>query len=163
MGRKCYSVQLLDLERTSLDEININIRKHSKNVYIVAHGGLFVNDEVFDGEKYFWNSNDDVKEYFSLYTKNARLFLSDLDVNIPEDNLFGCYISPSVRKRRNNFFSPKYSSLKAFRLHFNFTCRFCNFQSCIFQKMVNRQIKCNYGQIKCNICFSVAFSLSCCI
>ncbi len=72
------------------------------------------NDEVFDRDIYFWNSNDDVKEYFSLYTKNARLFLSDLDVNIPENNLFGCYISLSVRKRRNNFFSPKYSSLDTF-------------------------------------------------
>ena len=92
-GRRCYVVELKDLELSSQEEIN----KVSEDamVFVVGHGTI--KDERFYGQSSFsWTGEEEPMVGFS---KNDREFLPLRTLKVDARNMFGCYISPHVRKQ----------------------------------------------------------------
>ena len=97
-GRRCYDVQLLDLEYSSLEEINQ--AAEDAEVFVVGHG--VIKDERFDGQKDFswWGS----KEPVVGFAKRNGEFIPLRELKVDAQNLFGCYISPRIRKQPSGSF-----------------------------------------------------------
>ena len=95
-GRKLFDVKICDLATTNIDLLKKEISENADNVYIIAHGGLLINNKKFRGKRYIWNGHDSVKEQIFPDGKSSGIDISTLGANV--NNLFGCFISPYVRK-----------------------------------------------------------------
>ena len=101
---KCYAVYIRDLEYSSLNEINSLASQEHTTVMIMAHGGFSVPHTLLDsgdariGKDGFYYSKTGIEPilYYALNNGKTRIPVSELKV--PANNLFGCYISPAVRR-----------------------------------------------------------------
>ena len=97
-GRKCFNASIRDLVLTPLSEVKSLIDKHPDDVYITAHGGLNVNGQIWRGSSYNWKKGDSVIEGFDIRHDGVLTPLSSFGPNLRSGNIYGCYISPRVRK-----------------------------------------------------------------
>ena len=105
-----YTVKLIQEGPTLLKLIvKKEISENADNVYLIAHGGLIVNNNVFCGKHYLWNENDVVEERIFPTGKAPGIDIHTLGANM--NNVFGCYISSAVRKvPKRVFFKTQYTS-----------------------------------------------------
>ena len=89
--------------------VALNVKKHPDDVYIIAHGGLNVNGDLFPafvrtptGETkenfYYWNPTDTVVEGLDVAFTGTLTPLADFG-SLKDDNVFACFVGSGVRKQ----------------------------------------------------------------
>lgn len=89
---------------TSLEIIKKEVESNADNIYIVAHGGLQVNGMKWGQYTYYWNKHDKVVEGIDIRHDGTLTPLSSFGPLKPS-NIFGCYLSPRVRRVKRPFAS----------------------------------------------------------
>ena len=108
-GRRVYDAKICDLVTTPIQALKSEIRENKDNVFIVAHGGLIVNNKVFRGQSYEWNDRDTVVERIFPTGRLPGIDIDSLGANM--SNVFGCFLSEAVRKVPSRFlFTTYYTS-----------------------------------------------------
>jgi len=98
-GGPQFNVQIKDLVLTPVNMIRSEIDSNSKNVFIIAHGYLKVNDVIFPGNVYEWKDTDKVEEGFFTGRKLGReIPLSQLGPNLDRHNIYACWLQEDVRR-----------------------------------------------------------------
>ena len=98
-GGAQFNVQIKDLVLTPISAIRTEIDSNSKNVFIIAHGYLKVNDVIFPGDVYEWNNTDKVEEGFFTGKKLGReMPLSQFGPKLDRHNIYACYLQEDVRR-----------------------------------------------------------------
>ena len=98
-GGAQFNVQIKDLVLTPIGAIRTEIDSNSKNVFIIAHGYLKVNDVIFPGDTYVWNNTDKVEEGFFTGKKLGReMPLSQFGPKLDMRNVYACYLQEDVRQ-----------------------------------------------------------------
>ena len=99
-GRKCYNAKIKDLVLTSVDAVKNDIDANPEHVYLIAHGGIEVNGKLWPYRTYIWNKKDKVVEGLDIAHNGKITPLSAFGPNLKASNVFGCYISPRVRRTK---------------------------------------------------------------
>ena len=115
-GQQRYDAKIVDLVTTPLKTIKAEVEANAKHIYIIAHGGLLVNENIWRSETYYWNRRDTVVEGFDIRYDGIITPLSAFGP-LEADNIYGCYISPRVRRVKQPFAS-RYSRLDTFSAMF---------------------------------------------
>ena len=140
-GRKCFEVKIKDFVTASIDEVRNEIDTSPDDVYLIAHGGLIVNGESWSGSEYRWGLFDNVVEGFDIRHDGNITPLSEFGPNLNHSNIFGCYLSERVRKRRFSQRWGKFSSIDTFNAMFQALLsrlhRYENITTCRCVKMVS--------------------------
>ena len=111
-GRNLFNAKIKDFALTPLSVIKEEIRINAPNVYLIAHGGLDVNGKRWVGE-YEWKTKDRVSELIFPYGANERgVDLKYFGPELKKENIFVCYLSPSVRKVPSGLIFKTYISRK---------------------------------------------------
>ena len=98
-GHRLYDAQLKDMVRTPVSTIKDEIDKNPDNVYLIAHGGLSVNGNVWKKRYYVWNSTDSVVEWLDISHDGKPVTpLSQFGNKLKIQNVYACYLSPGDRK-----------------------------------------------------------------
>ena len=115
-GRQLFDAKICDFVTTPLSEVKKNIAENGENVFLIAHGGLSVNGEPYLYQSYTWDSKDEVIEYLFPYGQKTKgIDIKSFGEKLNMQNVFGCYLSPHIRKVRQGRFSPSYvSSIDSF-------------------------------------------------
>ena len=112
-GKKKYDAKICDFVTTPIEDIKNEIETNGDNVYLIAHGGLLVNGKNFNNTDYVWNNNDKVVEFLSPNGDFKHVVeIESLGQNLNMQNVYGCYLSPRVRKIKRGRLFPKYISSK---------------------------------------------------
>ena len=110
-GRQLFDAQICDFVTTPISEVKKNIAENGDNVYLIAHGGLSVNGRPYSYGSYTWNSKDNVVEQLFPNGQSASgVDIKSLGAKLNMQNVFGCYLSPHIRKVRHGRFFPSYTS-----------------------------------------------------
>jgi len=100
-GRKCYNAKIKDFVTTPVKDVKSEVEKNADNVYLVAHAGLTVNGKIWTKRAYQWNNKDTVIEGFDIKHDGSALTpLSEFGEKLNSQNIFGCYISEKVRRKK---------------------------------------------------------------
>lgn len=77
----------------------------------MAHGGLIVNGKLWPWGTYLWRWGDIVIEGLDINFDGHCTPLSSFGGKLNMQNVFGCYVSPHIRKKRSprTFFLPESS------------------------------------------------------
>ena len=111
-GRNLFNAEIKDFALTPLSIIKEEVRTNATNVYLIAHGGLDVNGKRWVGE-YEWRTKDKVTELIFPYGANERgVDIKYFGPELKMENVFGCYLSPSVRKVPSGLIFKTYTSSK---------------------------------------------------
>lgn len=110
-GRQLFDARICDFVTTPISEVKKNIAENGDNVYLIAHGGLSVNGSPYTYKSYTWNSKDNVVELlFPSGQSSTGVDIKSLGAKLNMQNVFGCYLSPHIRKVRHGRFFPSYTS-----------------------------------------------------
>ena len=110
-GRQLFDARICDFVTTPISEVKNNIAENGDNVYLIAHGGLSVNGSPYPYRLYTWNSDDNVVEQLFPNGQSASgIDIQSLGAKLNMQNVFGCYLSPHIRKVRHGSFFPSYTS-----------------------------------------------------
>ena len=98
-GKKMYNAKVVDFVLTPLSEIKQQIDNHPEDTFLIAHGAIVKNGTFMKGD-YHWGLLDTAEEGFTPDGPNTRRFvsLSELGPKLRSSNVFGCYVSPRIRK-----------------------------------------------------------------
>ncbi|MGI5870356.1 MAG: RHS repeat domain-containing protein [Kiritimatiellia bacterium] len=103
-GQRRYDAQIKDLVVTPLEAVKKEVESNADNIYIVAHGGLQINGMGWGQYTYYWNKRDKVVEGIDIRYDGTLTPLSSFGPLKPS-NIFGCYLSPRVRRVKRPFAS----------------------------------------------------------
>lgn len=94
-----YNAKVVDFVLTPLSEIKQQIDNHPEDTFLIAHGAIVKNGTFMKGD-YHWGLLDTAEEGFTPDGPNTRRFvsLSELGPKLRSSNVFGCYVSPRIRK-----------------------------------------------------------------
>ena len=119
-GRKYFKTQIKDLVTTPIADVKSDVEKSPDDVYLIAHGGLLVNGSAWKARTYLWNNKDTVIEGLDINHNGKITPLSEFGPKLNSQNIFGCYISPRVRRvKTSRIFSQHESSLDTFNAMFS--------------------------------------------
>ena len=110
-GKKQFDARICDFVTTPIAVIKQDIDNNGDNVYLIAHGGLVVNDKLFSPIRYKWNSHDKVVE--QIYpdgNRNHGVSIGSFGPRLNMNNVYGCFLSPHVRKVKSGRWFPNYTS-----------------------------------------------------
>ena len=97
--RKCYEIIFKDLALADIEELKIDIKNNSQNVFLIGHGSLLVNGKRW-GQKqgeYERQKGDHVQSLIARHVYDpSPIVLNDLG-NVEMKNVFGCYLSDYLR------------------------------------------------------------------
>jgi RHS repeat-associated protein len=99
-AKPCFDIVIKDFATTSLDEMKKDVEAYSEDVYFVAHGGLYVNGELWTNNEYYWNQTDVVEEGLFRARNGEFISLDSLGTGLNPNNVYGCFVAPAVRKRQ---------------------------------------------------------------
>ena len=92
-GRHCYEIQIKDLEYANAAQINADV-DNGWQVFIIGHG-RYNEPGVPMQDGYIWTGDGEPN---IGYQKNSGEFLPVSSLKVPAENLFGCFISPRIRR-----------------------------------------------------------------
>ena len=109
-GKSLFDAKVSDFVSTPLSEIKEQVEKSPEDTYFVAHGAVRKNGRFIMGE-YKWGWFDDAEEGFTPDGPGSSRFvtLQELGSKIQILNLYGCYISPHVRRIDGKSWKDDYS------------------------------------------------------
>ena len=118
-GRLCYEAKIKDLVIAQIADVKKEIDEHPDDVYLIAHGGIEVNGSIWENTTYVWNRTDTVIEGLDINHDGKLTPLSVFGEKLNPQNIFGCYISPRIRKIRSaNVFWRRESHIDTFNAMF---------------------------------------------
>lgn len=116
-GRRCYNAYVKDLVTTPLPTVKKHVALWPEHVYLVAHGALIVNGTKWPYKEYKWISSDTVAKAIDIEGKGEKLTpLSALGPSLRPENVFGCYLSTSVDKKKPSAWPGVYSTVTTYPL-----------------------------------------------
>ena len=78
---------------------------------MIAHGGLVVNGQPYRFTRYTWNKTDSVVERIYPDGKfDHGIDIASFGPGLNMQNVYGCYLSPHVRKVKSGGWFPEYTS-----------------------------------------------------
>ena len=110
-GNYCFSVELKDFMLAEVDDIMKDLKCNKDNVYIIAHGSLKVNGEIWKKWEYEWRSEDVVEEGFCRAGSNDFTPYDNFDGKVNPKNVMACFLSDGCRRVRDSLFGRRESSM----------------------------------------------------
>lgn len=91
---------VISLANTSPLLVASDTAKNKDNVYLIAHGGIVVNGEVYKYTSFNWRFLF-AKSAFECIDPKCDGHIVPLSFygNLEPQNIFGCFLSPNVRRR----------------------------------------------------------------
>ena len=98
-GKKIFDAKICDFATASLSSIQKEVSENPDHTYFIAHGGISDNGRTFGGSTYIWNrGNGAIELIFPKGNRTAGIPVSSLGPKLNYGNVFGCFLSPRVRK-----------------------------------------------------------------
>ena len=97
---KMYNVEIKSLANTSPLLVASDVAKNKDNVYLIAHGGIVVNGEVYKYTTFNWSFLFGKSAFECVDPKcDGHIVPLSFYGNLEPQNIFGCFLSPNVRKQ----------------------------------------------------------------
>ena len=113
-GRTCFEIEIRDLARLGSEDVYREAQRNADNVFVIAHGGITVNDNLFTERDFVWEDHkkEKIVEGFDIWHDGTVTDVKDFGC-VKDENLFGCYMSPHVRKKTSgSWISRRHTSSK---------------------------------------------------
>ena len=98
-GKKIFDAKICDFATAPLSSIQKEVSENPDHTYFIAHGGISNNGRIIPGSAYVWNGgNGAIELIFPKGNRTAGIPVSSLGPKLNYGNVFGCFLSPRVRK-----------------------------------------------------------------
>ncbi len=103
-GRVCFEIEIRDLVVLGSTSVRAETQCNADNTFVIAHGGITVNGKTWEDREFVWEKHkkDVVIEGFDVCHDGNLTDIREFG-DIKDKNVFGCYMSPSVRKRKSGW------------------------------------------------------------
>ena len=112
-GIKRYQVTFEDLHLTPVSDVRNDINAHPHDVYLVSHGAVFVNGSQYPYDHFNWHQFPHGVEEIQAFQGEMHP-LAEFGSNLDPNNVFGCYLSPGVRKVKLYWYSDPISRIDSY-------------------------------------------------
>ena len=107
-GTKRFNATFEDFVITPNSDVKHAIDTYGDDVYLVSHGTVVVDGKQTEENPFNWRKHPNGIEMIQGFSKEL-VEVSYFAPHLNPQNLFGCYLSPAVRKKKEHWYSPTIS------------------------------------------------------